>query len=97
MASGMLDVALPALRAASAIIAGHGARVTLPSGPAAASAETSGVAAAAFDGAFEGFSAALSQRLALMSAALAGAADSFTAMEDANSRALASVAPLGLV
>jgi hypothetical protein len=100
--AGMVDQSLlrvlpPALRAASGVIAGHAAQVILPRGPRAESAEICGVGAAAVDSAFEGYCAAFSQRLSSASAALVAAACSFTGMEDGNSAALASIAPMRTV
>ncbi|HYB35616.1 MAG TPA: hypothetical protein VEF72_07455 [Mycobacterium sp.] len=92
MATGTLDVPPSALRAASLVIAGHAARVAAPSAPATESAEMSGVVAAAFGSALDGYCAAFGRRLSSVSAALVGAAGSFTAMEDVNSQALASIA-----
>jgi hypothetical protein len=94
MASEMLDVVPAALRAASEAVAGHAARIGSPTtGRSNGLAEMSGAAAAALQNALDGYRGAFSQRLTTASAALAYAADSFTAMEDANSAVLASVAP----
>jgi hypothetical protein len=90
----MLEVLPAALRAASEAIAGHAAEVAAPYAQPAASVEMSGVAAVAMHGAFSGFCGAFSQRLSAASAALAGDAGTFTAMEDANRAALASIAPV---
>jgi hypothetical protein len=93
----LLRVLPSALQAASGVIAGYAAQVALPPGPRAESAEICGVGVAAVDSAFEGYRAAFSQRLSSASAALVAAACSFTGMEDGNSVALASVAPVGMV
>jgi hypothetical protein len=92
-----LKVLPPALQAASGVIAGYAAEVALQPGPRAESAEICGAGAAALDGAFEGYCAAFSQRLSSASAALMAAAHSFTAMDDTNSAALASIAPVRTV
>jgi hypothetical protein len=52
------------------------------------------MAAAAFDGGLDGFSAAFSGRLSSISAALVSAAGSYTAMDDVNSAALGALAPV---
>lgn len=91
MESQNLHVIPAALRAASTVVAGH-AELALPPGTNTTSAETSGVAAAAFGGAFGGYCGAFSQRLSVASAALLGAAGAFTTTEDANRVALASIA-----
>jgi hypothetical protein len=90
-----LKVLPSALRAASGVIAGYVAQVTSPPGPGTGSAELCGAGAAAVNSAFDAYCAAFSQRLSSASAALEAAAHSFTAMEDANSAALASVASGG--
>lgn len=87
-----LDVVPAALRAASAIVAGH-AQLALPTGTLGTSAEMAGAAAAAFGDAFGGYCGDFSHRLSVASAALVGAAGAFTATEDANRAALASIAP----
>lgn len=92
MESQNLDVIPAALRAASAVVAGH-AELALPAGSdGVTSAEMAGAAAAAFDGALGGYCGAFSQRLSVASAALLGAAGAFTATEDVNRVALASIA-----
>lgn len=95
MASETLDVVPVALRAASGAIARHAAQVASSSGSLTGSAEMSGVAAATVHSAFNGYCVAFSQRLSSASAALVDAAGSFTAMEDTNRAALASIAPGG--
>ena len=94
MACDTLKVLPLALQAASGIIAGHAAQVAPTSGSLGGTAESSGVAAAAMHGAFNGYRAAFAQRLESASAALVAAAGSFTATEDTNSRLLASIAPV---
>jgi hypothetical protein len=91
--SNNLHVVPAALRAASGIVAEHGGQLAFPAGSEGTSAEISGVAAAAFGGALGGYCDEFSQRLSVASAALMGAAGSFTAMEDINRTALASIAP----
>jgi hypothetical protein len=91
--SNNLHVVPLALRAASGIVAEHGGQLALSMGSGATSAEISGVAAAGFGGALGGYCGEFSQRLSVASAALMGAAGSFTAMEDTNGAALASIAP----
>ncbi|UQX10183.1 hypothetical protein [Candidatus Mycobacterium methanotrophicum] len=94
MASEILDVVPVALETASGVIARHATRVASSSGSLTATAEMSGVAAAAaVHGAFHGYCAAFSVRLSSASAALVGAARSFTAMEDTNRAELASITP----
>jgi hypothetical protein len=93
MLSERLDVLPPALRAASAVIAGHAVRVEPTPGPAVASEELSSIAAGAFDDAFGAFAQAVSQRLSSGAGALVAAAGSFAAMEVVNCEALASIAP----
>lgn len=88
-----LHVIPVALRAASGVVAGHGAQLALPPGTAGTSAENAGAAGAAFGGALGGYCGAFWQRLSVASAALTAAAGAFSAMEDANSAALASIAP----
>ena len=87
MKSENLNVVPAALWVASGIVAGH-AQLALPAGTAGASAEMAGAAAAAFGGYCGDFSHCLSEA----SAALLGAAGAFTATEDANRAALASIA-----
>jgi hypothetical protein len=94
MESKNLQVVPAALRAASGVVAGHAQRA-LPAGTAGTSAQMAGVAAAAFSGAFGGYCGMFSQRLSVASAALTGAADAFSATEDANRAALASIDPQG--
>jgi hypothetical protein len=89
----MLRVVPDALRAASATIAAHAAHVTAAAGSLSGSAEMSGVAAMTLHGAFGDYCGECSQRLSSVSAALVGAADSYTAMEQANRHTLASIAP----
>jgi hypothetical protein len=93
MESMNLNVVAVALRGASDVVAEHGAQLASPTGAAGTSAENAGAAAAAFGGALGGYRGAFSQRLSVASAALMAAADAFDAMEDANSAALAAVAP----
>jgi hypothetical protein len=87
-----LRVVPDALRTASATIAGHAAHVAAAAGSLTGSAEMSGAAAMTLHGAFGDYCGACSQRLSSVSAALAGAADSYAAMEQANRHALASIA-----
>ena len=91
MESQNLHVIPAALRAASAVVAGH-AELALPPGTGTTSAEISNVAAAAFGGVFDGYCGDFSHRLSVASAALLGAAGAFTATEYANRAALASIA-----
>lgn len=92
MADDSLKVLPVALHAASGIIAGHAARVASSPGGSVRSAEESGVAAGAINAAFHGFCAAFSQRLSSTSTALVDVAGSFSATEDTNRQALASIA-----
>lgn len=91
MESMNMHVVPVALRAASGVVAGHSVQLAWPAGTAT-SAENAGVAAASFGGALGGYCGAFSQRLSVASAALMAAASAFSAMEDANSAALASIA-----
>ncbi|SON59257.1 hypothetical protein MSIMFI_00739 [Mycobacterium simulans] len=91
MNSKNLDVVPAALRAASGVVAGH-AQLASSAGSGETSTETAGVAAAGFGSAFGGYCDQFSYRLSVASAALVGAAGAFTAMEDANRAALASIA-----
>lgn len=93
MESMNLRVVPVALRTASGVVAGHGVQFALPAGTAGTPAENAGVAAAAFGGALGGHCGAFSQRLSVAPAALMAAAGALSAMEDANSEALASIAP----
>ncbi|MCV7124678.1 hypothetical protein [Mycobacterium lacus] len=61
------------------------------------SAELSGVAAAAMHAALGEYCGAFSQRLSSASAALTVASGAFVAMDDANSAALALVAPVQIL
>ncbi|MDT5051178.1 MAG: hypothetical protein QOJ56_510 [Mycobacterium sp.] len=92
MESQNLHVIPAALRAASGIVARR-AQLALRTEPGRTSAETAGAAAAVFDGAFSGYCGDFSHRLSVVSAALAGAADAFTATEDANRSAMKSISP----
>jgi hypothetical protein len=89
----MLKVVPFSLRAASATIAGHAAHVASAAGDLTGSSEMSGLAAAALHGAFGDYCGQYSQRLSSVSAALVGAADLYTATEQANRHKLASIAP----
>ncbi|BBU22608.1 hypothetical protein [Mycobacterium xenopi] len=82
-----------ALRAASGTIARHAGQVASAAGRVTGSTEMAGVAATGVHSAFSGFCGEFSQRLWAASAALVSVAGSFTAMEDTNSQALASIAP----
>jgi hypothetical protein len=93
MASDELEVTPTGLRGGSGIIAGHAGQVLSAAGSLTGSAELSGVAAGAVHGAFDDYCAAFSQRLSSASAALMATASLFTAMENTNSQALASIAP----
>jgi hypothetical protein len=89
----MLEVVPVSLRAASATIAGQAAEVVSAAGNLTGSPEMSGLAGAALHGAFGDYCGRYSQRLSLVSAALQGAADSYTATEQANRRKLTSLSP----
>jgi hypothetical protein len=90
MGSQNLHVVPTALRAASAIVAGH-AQLPSPAYTDGTSTEAVAVAADSFARAFGDFSAAFSHRLSLASAALVGAAGAFKMNEDNSSAALKSV------
>jgi hypothetical protein len=91
----VLEVNPAGLRGASGIIAGHAGQVASVAGSVRGSAELSGVAASAAHGAFDDHCMAFSQRLSSVSAALLRTASSFTAMENTNSRTVASISPPG--
>ncbi len=95
MASDPLEVNPAGLHGASGIIAGHAGQVASAAGSLRGSAELCGVAASAVHGAFDDHCVAFSQRLSSVSAALVRTASSFTAMENTNSRTLASISPRG--
>jgi hypothetical protein len=85
-----LHVVPAALRAASAVVAGH-AQLASPARTDGTSTEASAVAADAYADAFGEFCGAFSHRLSVASAALVNAAGAFTVTEDTNSAALRSV------
>lgn len=95
MTREMLKLVPVALRAASGVIAGHAAQVATAAGSVNGTAELSGVAAAALHGAFDGYCGEFSQRLSSVSAALVGATDSYTAMEETNSHKFEAITPGG--
>jgi hypothetical protein len=81
--------AVPAgLQTASGVLSGHSTKLVTPSCQGAAATEAAGVAAVELTSAFERFSEILGQRLSSVSAALSKAAGTYTAMDDANSRAV---------
>jgi hypothetical protein len=91
----LLKVVPGASRAASEAVAGHAVHVASAAGRLSGSAEMSGVAAMALHGVFDEYCASFSERLSSMSAGLAGAAGSYTVMEQTNCHTLASIAPGG--
>jgi hypothetical protein len=96
MTDQQLAVAPAGLWAASTVLAGQAGQPESPPGNAGSGAEMSGRAAAALHRAIDGYCAAWSGRLSLVSAALEDAGSCYAATDTASGAALAAIAPAGL-
>lgn len=92
-----LSVLPAALNGASAVVSGQALPLATSSSAAPASMETAATAGASFAHALNAYRAAFGQRLSAVAAGLTGSAGVYTGQEAANSQALASIAPGGVV